>query len=419
MKQNFKLNHILNLIRYSQIFTYFLFFLFLILKNEELNNKIDLEIRILDGILKLLNAICNNSSGVTSYQALANLNTLSSASSTLSLSHSSNNLQLSNSSSHSSTPASVLISNFDANKCDDFSKCTAMGAVIAQAVMSSKIDSNSTHGSVKSSSTFNSSLSSVSCGSSSTTNSSSPFEANSTEYNHIIQILTACKCLFVSHRKIAIYLQNLNDVEKASESRAIEENFLNEAETDSDNSPSSDISHLDLIQTGSESKYNENFILKSKSMNNNDKLNSFMSSKNMYKIGALIKPNGAITNNSNSNSDNNNSNNNNNSTSNDSSSISSSDSSNLMSNENAANSSDECLKARKEIKSSSLDLLEIETCKLMLSDLRFPLSWKWHDHVKALKNSGNLEVNCLTQFILNIFFLYLCLILLNDRKRKF
>jgi hypothetical protein len=26
--------------------------------------------------------------------------------------------------------------------------------------------------------------------------------------SHVIQILTACKCLFVSHRKIAIYLNN-------------------------------------------------------------------------------------------------------------------------------------------------------------------------------------------------------------------
>ena len=28
------------------------------------------------------------------------------------------------------------------------------------------------------------------------------------------------------------------------------------------------------------------------------------------------------------------------------------------------------------------------TCKLVLKDLRIPLSWKWNDHVKAVKNAG-------------------------------
>jgi hypothetical protein len=41
----------------SQIFIIFLKIFFFPLKDDELNNKIDLEIRILDGILKLLNAI--------------------------------------------------------------------------------------------------------------------------------------------------------------------------------------------------------------------------------------------------------------------------------------------------------------------------------------------------------------------------
>lgn len=29
-----------------------------------------------------------------------------------------------------------------------------------------------------------------------------------------------------------------------------------------------------------------------------------------------------------------------------------------------------------------------DSCKLMLSDLRVPLSWKWNDYLKASKNSG-------------------------------
>ncbi len=34
------------------------------------------------------------------------------------------------------------------------------------------------------------------------------------------------------------------------------------------------------------------------------------------------------------------------------------------------------------------DILSIATTKLMLKDLRIPLSWKYNDHIKALKNSG-------------------------------
>lgn len=144
-----------------------------------MNNKIDLEIRILDGILKLLNAICSSTANLVSNSA-QNLNTSANSASSL-------------------VSASALINSLDVDKYEDSSKCSVLGAAIAAAVISSKTSGDSNQ-------TTSQSLS---------TNNGAAFDTNSPEYNHVIQILTACKCLFVSHRKIAIYLQNLQDLEKA------------------------------------------------------------------------------------------------------------------------------------------------------------------------------------------------------------
>ena len=221
-----------------------------------------MEIRILDGILKLLNAICL--SPITTSLANSTLQ-LSSNQSTIT-----NNLNTNSSSSQ--TALSILINNFEPAKCDDASKCTALGAAIAAAVISNK-------------STNENSISNSSSNSSNTTD-------NSAESNHIFQILTACKCLFVSHRKIAIYLENLNEIENMNKKIS-----LNDSNEDDENNENINISDENDVNT------NQNEV-SIKSLGSND--------------------------------------------------------SSLVS----------------------------DSCKLMLSDLRVPLSWKWNDYIKASKNSG-------------------------------
>jgi hypothetical protein len=243
-----------------------------LLKNEELNNKIDLEIRILDGILKLLNAICL--SPITSSLANSTLQLGSNQSVTI------NNLTSNSNSSQSAL--SVLISTFEPAKCNDANKCAALGAAIAAAVISNKsINENST-----SSSSINTSSTTVS--------NLTSFESSSAESNHIFQILTACKCLFVSHRKIAIYLENLNEIETINKKMSL--NDSNEEEEEN----------------------NENINISGEKDANANQSEVFSDS----------------------------------------------------------------------IKSSNDGSLIADSCKLMLSDLRVPLSWKWNDYLKASKNSG-------------------------------
>ncbi len=183
-------------------------------------------------------------------------------------------------SSSSQTALSILINTFEPAKCNDTNKCTALGAAIAAAVISNKnTNENST-----SNNSSNSSISTVS--------NTMQFESNSAESNHIFQILTACKCLFVSHRKIAIYLENLNEIENLNKKMS-----LNDSNEDDENNENINISDEKDISA------NQNEMsIKSLSYNENS----------------------------------------------------------LMS----------------------------DSCKLMLSDLRVPLSWKWNDYLKASKNSG-------------------------------
>ena len=48
------------------------------------------------------------------------------------------------------------------------------------------------------------------------------------------------------------------------------------------------------------------------------------------------------------------------------------------------------------------EILSIATTKLMLKDLRIPLSWKYNDHIKAIKNSGWLRIICNLFVYINI-----------------
>lgn len=199
-----------------------------------------MEIRILDGILKLLNAICSNTT------LISNLSTGSAL----------------NNGTIATVSASSLISNLDVASLDDEGKCSSIGAKIAAALTCSKglNDSNQIQ-------------------------SDNPaFDINSPEYNHVIQILTACKCLFVSHRKIAIFLNNLQELEKKS------------------------------------ANYSFEFEL--------DKKHDLFS--------ALDVSTSTIKN------------------------------STLLHEKN----------------------FEFDSCKLVLSEIRIPLSWKWADYLKASKNSG-------------------------------
>jgi hypothetical protein len=171
-----------------------------------------------------------------------------------------------------------LISTFEPAKCNDANKCAALGAAIAAAVISNKsINENSTSNT-----------------SSTTVSNLTPFESGSAESNHIFQILTACKCLFVSHRKIAIYLENLNEIENINKKMSLNDSNDEEEEN------------------------NENINISDEKDANANRSEVFSDS----------------------------------------------------------------------IKSSNDGSLIVDSCKLMLSDLRVPLSWKWNDYLKASKNSG-------------------------------
>jgi len=247
-----------------------------------------LEIRILDGTLKLLNAICSANSSSLFQNANNSLNPTGPLGA-----FNTGNSTLSTSSYHPSLSSTVLINNLDLTNYDDTSKFNEAGAAIAAAIINS---SDSTLSSFSSTASF----------ASSSKNSLSN-ELSSIEYNHIFQILNACKCLFVSHRKIAIYLQNLQAIkEKASH------NGLN--------------SSYDL-PTGHNGKA--------------ESLNSTMSTEN-----------GSMT------------------------------------SASCSSSFDALVVSSKLMSCNSVEGISIDTCKLMLSDIRIPLSWKYTDHLKATKSSG-------------------------------
>jgi hypothetical protein len=151
-----------------------------------LNNKIDLEIRILDGILKLLTAICKST-----------IIDSSSSNSTVNSLHLLNYQQQYYNDSTTSPPtatsitstATSLISKL--NNLKDFTQCTAAGVEIANAIINTTT-SNSNN--------INS-------------NNTNSTETLINDYNQIVRLLNAYKCLFVSHRKLTIYFKNLYEIE--------------------------------------------------------------------------------------------------------------------------------------------------------------------------------------------------------------
>lgn len=205
----------------------------------------------MDGILKLLNAICSNTT-LISNSSLSSLST---------------NF-VTSSAPISSVSASSLINSLDAASLDDVNKCSSIGAKIAAALTCSK-----------------------GLNESNLIQSDNPaFDINSPEYNHVVQILTACKCLFVSHRKIAIFLNNLQELEKKSAKNSESINFSYEFELDK----------------------------------KHDLFSALDVSTSTAKNSTLLHD----------------------------------------------------------------KTFEFDSCKLVLSEIRIPLSWKWADYLKASKNSG-------------------------------
>lgn len=128
-----------------------------------------------------------------------------------------------------------------------------------------------------------------------------------------MQILNACKCLFVSHRKIAIYLESLNAEKKKKTANGQQQ-------------PTSPSSQPQPMIT--------NVLNESTNIMNENK---------QQQQQTLI----------------------------------SGCESNLFDESSSLSSS-----------SSSSSTSAIKTCKLTLSDIRIPLSWKYSDHLKASKNAG-------------------------------
>ena len=120
--------------------------------------------------------------------------------------------------------ASLLINSLDISKLDDVGKCHAMGAEIAAALMTNRLPTDGSKqgaaltGSYTPYTTTSSGSSSSSTVSTVSSSVTLPAVINSQvdSTDSIYQILSACKCLYVSHRKIAIYLQNLQELERKS-----------------------------------------------------------------------------------------------------------------------------------------------------------------------------------------------------------
>ena len=121
-----------------------------------------MEIRILDGILKLLNAICSANPSVqsSSQPGLSALNQGSMSVNGLNPTVSSFASATLSSFSNMSA-ASVLINNLEISSTDDVNKCNLIGAEIAAAIMSNKATGESGSYSSSSSLSSNSSSSSV------------------------------------------------------------------------------------------------------------------------------------------------------------------------------------------------------------------------------------------------------------------
>lgn len=133
---------------------------------------------------------------------------------------SSNQVASNQSGSGENSVASMLINSLDINKLDEVSKCHSMGAEIATAIMTNRLPTDSSKqgasGTTGNYTPYTTTASGSSSSSTVSTVSSSvtlPAIINEST-DSIFQILSACKCLYVSHRKIAIYLQNLQELEK-------------------------------------------------------------------------------------------------------------------------------------------------------------------------------------------------------------
>jgi len=182
----------------------------------------------------------------------------------------------------------------------------------------------------------------------------------------IFQILSACKCLYVSHRKIAIYLQNLQELEKKNlQSKLyylLSKLFSNGIFI---------FNSLGGNHLKGTKKINIAELVASSENDDDDKLKTDLKARNnallLNKISSSQKPKAPLA--------------------------------NLtlnMKNETTKPSPS----IAQNLKHSST--VELTTTKIMLKDLRLPLVWKWNDHLKAIKNSDNATAKFATFAIIHL-----------------
>lgn len=281
----------------------------------------------MDGILKLLNAICSTNPSAHSLSqpgsSLANVNSLGSSlnvASSIGNGGGSSNIS---SSFSSMSVASMLINNLDISLTDDTNRCSLAGAEIARAIM------NFTP-------TEQNSYSSSNINNNSNNNNTTNNNSDQSDFNQINQILSACKCLYVSHRKISIYLQNLQELEKLTGKKK--------------HLSSNDILNLSLLDSEMTDSVIKNSMLEDDENSAPRRATMGPMLKKSIIAQAKLQPFTKV-------------------------------------NTNVITSTK---KVNAPIKLHN-DVLTIQTTKIMLKDIRIPLSWKYSDHLKATKNSGKLN----------------------------
>lgn len=279
----------------------------------------------MDGILKLLNAICSTNPSHSLNQPSSSLTNVNSLGSSLNVASSigsgggSSNIS---SSFSSMSVASMLINNLDISPTDDTNRCSLAGAEIARAIMNvTPTEQNS----------YASSNNNINSNNNTTNNNS-----DQSDFNQINQILSACKCLYVSHRKISIYLQNLQELEKLTGKKK--------------HLSSNDILNLSLLDSEMTDSVIKNSLLEDDENSAPRRATMGPMLKKSIIAQAKLQPFTKV-------------------------------------NTNVITSTK---KVNAPIKLHN-DVLTIQTTKIMLKDIRIPLSWKYSDHLKAIKNSGKLN----------------------------
>ena len=253
------------------------------------------------------NAICSTNPSAHSLNqpssSMTNVNSLGSSLNVASSIGSGGGSSNISSSFSSMSVASMLINNLDISPTDDTNRCSLAGAEIARAIMNF-----------------------------------TPTEQNSyaSSNNNNNSNNNTCKCLYVSHRKISIYLQNLQELEKLTGKKK--------------HLSSNDILNLSLLDSEMTDSVIKNSLLEDDENSAPRRATMGPMLKKSIIAQAKLQPFTKV-------------------------------------NTNVITSTK---KVNAPIKLHN-DVLTIQTTKIMLKDIRIPLSWKYNDHLKATKNSGKLN----------------------------